>query len=192
MNMPSPSSIESSSPAPNGGDIPNLPGLGRGNVLTIPESPVPVEKPVVPSENEVFRLLGTYWIYQDQIGWSRTQTLVAVEAGVLAGAFAKTGALSVVILILGALLVAYLYRLILRDWQIRDSIGNKLGPILNQYGVDLLPPPSSGLPRGRTLVRHITWGVVFGNLLLATIRLVELSEPYLSTGVTAAARWLLK
>jgi hypothetical protein len=160
--------------------------------LALPESTLPVEKPMVPSENEVFRLLGTYWIYQDQIGWSRTQTLVAVEAGVLAGAFAKAGALSVVILILGALLVGYLYRLILRDWQIRDSLGNKLGPILNQYGVDLLPPPSPGLPRGRTLVRRITFGVVGGNLLLATIRLLELSEPYLSASVAAAARWLLK
>ena len=137
---------------------------------------VPLESP---SPSEVFRLMGTYYLYQDQIGWNRTQTLVVIEAGVLAGAFSRQGWLGPALLVVGSLVVYWIYQLILRDWQIRDHLGQTIQPIVDQFGLDLLPPPSKNLPRGRAVVKRIVFGLIATNMLLVAIKCLVIVSPCL-------------
>jgi len=122
--------------------------------------------------NEVYRLLGTYYIYQDQIGWSRIQTIVAVEAGVLAGALSRKGILGPLALVLGTLLLHWLYRLIRRDWQVRDHTAGLLADVNKAYGFDFTPPPTLGVLRGRVVLARLQTGIVAVNLTLALIQTV--------------------
>jgi hypothetical protein len=92
--------------------------------------------------------MAAYYIYQDQMGWSRTQTMVIIEAGVLAGAFAREGPLSPLLLTLGTFVIYYLFCLVQRDWQMRDSIGVTMEPVTKAHGIDLIPPRRAGCSGG--------------------------------------------
>lgn len=133
----------------------------------------PGEGEVAPAE--VFRFMATYYIYQDQIGWSRTQTMVVVEVAVLAGAFARQGPLSPIVLVVGACVVCYLFRLIQRDWQVRDRIGCNLDPVLKRYDIRLVPAPAARLLRGGTIITRIAAGSIIVNLLLAAMKAWQLT-----------------
>lgn len=130
-----------------------------------------------------------YTAYQDQIGWSRTQTMVIVEAGILAGAFTREGPLSPLLLTLGTFAVYYLFRLVQRDWQIRDKIGDTLDRVTKMHGVDLIPVPAPGMLRGRTIVTRIAWGLIATNLVLALVKIAQLGARRSSA---PTLEWLLK
>lgn len=72
-------------------------------------------------DNEVYRFLVTYYLHQDKLSWSRTQTLVVVEAGLLAASFAKGGLIAIISLLIGSIVIWLIWRLIQRDWEIRDQ-----------------------------------------------------------------------
>jgi hypothetical protein len=140
----------------------------EGKLPQVPRSLTPGQGEVTP--NEVYRFLGAYWIYQDQIGWSRTQTIVIVEAAILAGALGRHGPLSPLILVLGSLLIHWLFRIIARDWQMRDYLAEFLDPINESHGLQLIPPPAPGGIRGRTVVARVSRGIIALNFILAAVR----------------------
>jgi hypothetical protein len=55
---------------------------------------------VTPSE--VYRLLGAWYIFQDQLGWNRTQALLVVEGATLATGLSKEKLLSAVLVFIGS------------------------------------------------------------------------------------------
>jgi hypothetical protein len=133
--------------------------------------------PAPSANSEAVRFLGAYYIYQDQIGWSRTQAIAIVELAALAGAFARQGPLSPLPLVLGTMVVCWLHKLALRDWQVRDHIGVSLQPALDPLEVHLKPAPRAGEVRGRPTLQKIVWGIIITNILLAGLMAARLVIP---------------
>jgi hypothetical protein len=89
--------------------------------------------------NEVYRFLITYYIYQDQLSWSRIQSLAVVQIAISAGSLTHgkwQGALG---LFLAAGLVALIWLLIERDWEIRDHHLPILDTIHKPNGIEMTP-----------------------------------------------------
>ena len=73
------------------------------------------------NDADVYRFITTYWLYQDQLSWSRIKGLITVEAGSLAAAITKEGFVALGVLLIACLFIVFTRRLIIRDWQIRDQ-----------------------------------------------------------------------
>jgi hypothetical protein len=145
-------------------------GTGHGKILAATE-----DSNV--AAGEFFRFLGTYYIYQDQHAWSRTQTMAIVEAGVLAGSWSADGLFAPLLLALGTGLVWGLFGTVLRAWQIRDYVAGHMQPVFDSYGFKVLPPPSWRMVRGRTMLRNTVAGIVTVNVILIAYQVVSLLSP---------------
>jgi hypothetical protein len=94
-----------------------------------------------------FRALMAYYIHQNQLMWSRVQILIAIQAGVLGGAYTlrKLVVIDVVMLVFGALLTVFLLFMMRRDEQIRDANIGLLESMARSFSgtpFQLRPPPS--------------------------------------------------
>lgn len=110
------------------------------------------------SESEVYRFLTLHWHHHNQLAWSKLYVLLALEAATLTGSFsvAKVSHYSSFWLLLaGSLVAIILYRLMLRDWQVRDYMAEKLNNVHNDFSIEILPPPKNELFRGRNLLKII-------------------------------------
>jgi hypothetical protein len=63
------------------------------------------------SLQEVYRFHYTRYLHQDKLGWSRVQTLMTIEAAILAGAMHEKSGWSIILLLLGTPVVIGVYRL---------------------------------------------------------------------------------
>jgi hypothetical protein len=77
-------------------------------------------------DEDFYRFACAYYLHQDKLSWSRTQILFAVEAAVLTAALSQSQRtwIAVAALVLGSVLVFLIWRLIQRDWEIRDQYLN--------------------------------------------------------------------
>lgn len=114
---------------------------------------------------EVYRFLVTYYLYQDQLGWSRTKLLFTVEAAVLAAAFAYKGFLATAVLTAGIILVVLIWFIVERDWQIRDQHLAVLDRVHLPRGL-MMTVPAKWLGGGCIL------RLIFGFLIVADVFLV--------------------
>jgi hypothetical protein len=127
------------------------------------------------SANEMYRFLGALYLHQDQMGWSRTQTLVAIEAGVLAAAFYIKWWLSPLILGLGTVLVWWMFALIRRDWQVRKHVAGHLDSVHRTYDFRLIPREiEPGAAKGKRIVTRVRNLLIVVNCVLIVLRLLEL------------------
>lgn len=128
-------------------------------------------------DKEVYRFLVTYYIYQDQISWSRTQILFLVEAGLLTAAFAKKSYLAGVTLTAAIILIALIWLLVERDWQIRDQHLAVLDRVHDPRGITMTVPPKFTFWRGTFILRLIFASLIVVDILLALTFLICEVQP---------------
>jgi len=134
----------------------------------------PQEVPWNPNEQngldrEVYRFLVTQYLYEDQLSWSRVQTLVAVEAGLLAAAFAKRGLVAILALVVGSLLIALIWRLIERGWEVRDQNLKILDQVHKPRQIRMVKTARGVFWRGSCIIRLTVGLIIFANLALALL-----------------------
>lgn len=113
--------------------------------------------------SKLYAPLMSYYLHQDHLMWSRIQTVIAVQAGSLGGAYTirqDSPYIAVLLMVLGVILTVLLYFLLKRDEQIRDVIEKFMGSPF-----PLIPEPSwPALLRGRSIIR-----IVFTLLLFVDV-----------------------
>jgi hypothetical protein len=117
---------------------------------------------------EVYRFLTTFYMYNDGLGWKRTQLMVAVEGGVLAGAFAKSDPWSAIILFFGTPVIWPLFQLILRAWEIRDQHLE----LLDQVDLPMrirMTKTSKSTHSANHVLKFLVWMMIVANLTLAFV-----------------------
>jgi len=127
-------------------------------------------------EKEFYRFAYTLYFHQDKLSWSRTQILFAIEAAVLAVAFVQrvSVAVSVAALLVGSALAFLIWRLIQRDWQVRNQYDLYLKRFHARLITDprmrdrtMVVPPKSNWYRGGYIVPLIVWSLIAFNVLCA-------------------------
>jgi len=136
---------------------------------------VDVTNPIDESKNlilekpdEVYRFISLYYLHQDKLSWSRTQTMVLIESGILAAAYKICSFLSIVPLLLGAIIVFLFWGLIQRDWQIRDNQLEKLDDIHKYYGVHPFRIEAKHYWwKGRFVAFFLTYSAIVFNIIVS-------------------------
>jgi hypothetical protein len=100
----------------------------------------------------IYTFLTNYYLHQDQLSWRRTQLLVAVEGATLAAAFANPQ-LAELTLLLGIVLVLVIWRLVERDWEVRDQNLHLLDADHQPLAVRMVKEPRSRWWKGSFLLR---------------------------------------
>ena len=91
--------------------------------------------------------------------------MFAIEAGTLAAAFALRP-IAVPILLFGVLLVLAIWRLVERDWEVRDQALNLLDKVNKPLGIRMIKIPRNELWRGSMILRAVFVGLIALNILL--------------------------
>lgn len=120
------------------------------------------------SDDQVYSFLTSQFFNQDQLSWNRTQTIVAIEAGILASSFALKGILGVASLLLGSILVWLIWCLVLRDWEIRDQHLILLDAVHKPLGIRLICKAKFKWRTGRIILKAIVLFLIFINLTLSS------------------------
>lgn len=102
--------------------------------------------PVQVSENEIYRFLTTRALAQNQLLYSRVQTMLTVEAAAIAGSIvAPKPVLKLVVLALDCLLITIFWLLARRDRQAQLANLDLLDRVHKPLGISLIPPhPATG------------------------------------------------
>jgi hypothetical protein len=94
------------------------------------------------SQDQINNWLTRYYLHQDQMSWSRQQTIVAVEASILAATFFIDGKSHGVAswwtaapIVFGSAIIFLLSLLTYRDWEIRDQDLKILDDVHIAYGI---------------------------------------------------------
>jgi hypothetical protein len=121
---------------------------------------------------EVYRFVTAQYLHQNQLSWSRLQTIFVIEAGLLAWLFsAKFSILIYVIgMILGSIAIGLLHQLILRDWKIRDQNTHLLDQVHKPLHVKLIKEADSKWLSGRCVAAYLTYGSIVINIVLLPLR----------------------
>lgn len=125
------------------------------------------------SENEIYKFLATHWQHQNQLSWSRLYALLALESGTLAGSYSVKGWTGLGLLLVGTLVGFILYRLIKRDWDVRDQ--DKLREILDRVheplGIRMISPREPTWCSGQFLLNALFVVLLLTNIVsLAILR----------------------
>jgi hypothetical protein len=126
------------------------------------------------SSNEIYKFLTAHWHHHNQLSWSKLYVLLAVESATLAAGFqlhSDTPNVACALVLVGTVVGIILYRLMQRDWEIRDDYTTKLDLAHSSLGIRMIPSSSGPSSHGQSL------------LLLLVILLVA---------VNASAAWLWK
>ncbi len=128
------------------------------------------------TEDAVYKHLTDYYLYQDRLSWSRTQTLVVLEAALLAASYAKAGTfIAPVILILGTFVVWLIWRLIKRDWQVRDQNLKLLDQVHERKGIRMVVPASTIWSKGSFITPRVVDLIIGVNVVLTVCYVLLIS-----------------
>lgn len=118
------------------------------------------------SENEIYKFLTTQWQHQNQLSWSKLYVILALESGTLAGSYNIKGLLGCGLVIVGTLIGFILYRLILRDWDVRNQerLLSILDSVHSPLGLRMIPPAKSTLSNGKFLLNLLFIILLLTNL----------------------------
>jgi hypothetical protein len=137
-------------------------------MLAPPLETGPSFRPELVSSSEVYRCLYTSYLHQDRLAWSRTQALVAIEAGLVAAAFSQKGLFAALILVTGTLLLYLIWRLIRRDFDNRDMHRDVLDRVHKPLGISMgKQPPCPAWAYGRRIIGIVFVALAIVNILLA-------------------------
>lgn len=125
------------------------------------------------SGSEIYRWLTTYYLHQDRISVERIQTFIAIEAGVLGGAFALRGLMAVITLALGSFLVWMVWRMVQRDWQIRDQSLHALDIVHKPLGLVIATPAPTKWHRASAIMPAVARSLIAVNCFCAALFLLD-------------------
>lgn len=128
-------------------------------------------EPTEVTENEIYRFMTSLWISHNQMSWNRLQMMLALETASLVGAFSKPGLLGTVALLIASALIFVLYKMILRDWDIRDQHRSLLDRVHDPLAIRLIIAPRSWHERGQHLLQITVSLLVCMNLLIVGLYL---------------------
>jgi len=114
-------------------------------------------------ESDFYRFACSFYFHQDSLSWSRTQMLFAIEAATLATVFSKRDWVVPLSTAFGSILVFLLWRLILRDWEIREQYAGYIGDFHRALPVELVAKPKIRCFGGRYIMRFIMLFLMFIN-----------------------------
>jgi len=125
------------------------------------------------SQDQVYNWLTRYYLHQDQLSWSRLQTIVAVEASALAASFYLDGKnegvaswAPMVALVFGSVVTFLLWLAVYRDWEIRDYTRKHLDTVHATFGLRM----TSERPiTGRKLAYAMMAMTLIANIALAIL-----------------------
>src|SRR5437867_3918144 len=117
---------------------------------------------------EVYSHLVDCYLHQNELGWSRAEILLAIEAGSIAAAF-SVKPLAIYALIFGMIFVVLLWILVERDWVVRDQNLPLIRTVHKPLGVVMGKPANGKATLGTRILR-----AVFGLLLLVDLALIAL------------------
>jgi hypothetical protein len=130
-------------------------------------------------DSKIWAALQARWIWQDQLMWSRTQMLLAVQAAALAAGHSLRGSHGAVLLVVGALLSATLLRLAWVDERDRDRVGALMDAVIR-----------TNLPADPAASARAGWYLSGGGMLKVVLSLFVLGDilyaAYLIFGVPGA------
>ena len=94
--------------------------------------------------DQIYNWLTRRHVHQDQLRWSRTQTIVTIEAAIIASAFYLQGWWACIPVATGNLVIVVFWKIVLRDWQLRDHHGDWLNHIHEAHSL----PPDDNIEPG--------------------------------------------
>jgi hypothetical protein len=144
-----------------------------------PEKPHPTfkaadDRPMAVDGKEIYRFLTTQYLHQNQLSWSRLQTIFAIEAGLLAWFFSAhntTISIIVVGMVLGSIAIWLLHQLILRDWEVRDQNAHLLDEVHAPLKIRLIKEACRKWLKGQYVAAYLTYGSIIVNLILSLLHL---------------------
>lgn len=123
------------------------------------------------SDNEIYKFITAHWQHQNQLSWSRLYVMVALELATLGGAASIKGILGVGAIVVGTFVGLLLYRLIQRDWHVRDQHQELMDKVHKSSGIRMAPEPGSKWNHGRFLLRNLFITLLLTNIATSLILL---------------------
>jgi hypothetical protein len=121
-------------------------------------------------EADVYRFLCSLFIHQDNLSWSRTQAILAIEGASLAGSLVLGngghGVLMRALLFFGSIALGLFWLLLYRDQIMRDHLLRKyLDRVHTQFHIRI-SPELRDFQRGRYIIAGIVVSLVLLNLII--------------------------
>ena len=118
------------------------------------------------TDNEIYKFLTAHWHHHNLLSWSKLNVLLVLEVATLAGADAISAQRfwPIGVLVLGTLVGGILYLLILRDWEVRDSVCALLDQLHVPIGIRMIPRASSRAVHGQFLLQLLLVLLVVANV----------------------------
>ena len=120
--------------------------------------------------DQIYNYMINYYLHQDRLSWSRTQTLIVIEAGLLATSYRLINTpLSVIILFLGTPIIWFIWRLIKRDWDVRDQNLDPYVDSVHKYKdpcIKMVKTAPNWWSRGSIILPLIVYSLIALNILL--------------------------
>ncbi len=136
------------------------------------------KKPCSISENEIYRTLIDLYLQSDELSWSRTQTIVTIEAAIIGSAFVVRGVIAAFALVFGVVLIKAFKYLICRDWEIRDQhLETILDDVHKPLDIRLRVIAGADWKTGKNIVPFILNVLIMINIVLATMFYFEKDCP---------------
>lgn len=128
------------------------------------------------SENEIYKFVTAQWQHQNQLSWSRLYVMLALEFSVLGGAFSAKGLVGSGAIIVGTFVGFILYRLMLRDWNVRDQHLQLLDKVHDPLRIRMIPPSGTRLNNGQFLLRILFITLLATNVAVLTVLFFQKTE----------------
>lgn len=128
------------------------------------------------SENEIYKFITAQWQHQNQLSWSRLYVMLALEFAALGGAFSAKGLVGSGAIIVGTFVGFILYRLMRRDWNVRDQHLRLLDKVHGPLGIRMIPPSGTRLNNGQFLLRTLFITLLATNVAVLAILFCQKTE----------------
>ncbi len=119
-----------------------------------------------PTDSDIYNYLMKYYLQQDQLSWSRIQSLGVVEGGVLVAGYQLGPTWGLFALVIGSAIVFLILLLIRRDWQLRDQNLELLDTVHQPKGIRMIIEAKPKFTGGSSILSYIVWMLLMANLTL--------------------------
>lgn len=139
------------------------------------------------SENEIYKFITAQWQHQNQLSWSRLYVMLALETATLGGAFSAKGLVGIGTIIIGTFVGFILYRLMRRDWHVRDQHLQMLDKVHIPLEIRMIPPSGTRFNNGQFLLRTLFITLLLTNVAALAVLLVQKPEAAPKAPITTPA-----
>lgn len=122
------------------------------------------------SSNEIYKFLTAHWHHHNQLSWSKLYIMLALESATLAASdklSSQSPNLACALLLIGTAVGIILYRLMLRDWEVRDEYTQKLDMVHDLFGIRMIPRSKGPFLHGHSLLLLLVLLLGLTNMIAA-------------------------